>query len=62
MYFRTGYHYNKEAVTDGLVNIRYVETHLNISDALTKGLGSNKIKQHRPTLSGDVDIDQEMLQ
>ena len=36
MYFRTGYHYNKEAVKDKYVRIHFCPTELNISDAQTK--------------------------
>ena len=50
MYFRTGYHYNKEAVRDGYCTIERVDTHLNIADALTKALGPNKIRQFTPLL------------
>ena len=52
MYFRTGYHYNKEAVRDGYVHITYIHTASNISDACTKSLGSNKIKTFEPVLHG----------
>jgi hypothetical protein len=40
MYFRTGYHYNKEAVEDGYVSIQYCRSEDNVSDSMTKGLGS----------------------
>merc|ERR1711998_207617 len=52
MYFRTGYHYNKEAVRDKYVSVAYIHTSSNISDACTKGLGSNKIKTFEPVLHG----------
>ena len=52
MYFRTGYHYNKEAVNDGLVTIHYCETSVNVSDAQTKGLGPIKIEAFEPYLTG----------
>ena len=52
MYFRTGYHYNKEAVRDGYVQVRYAHTSWNFSDAMTKGLGSAKIKCFKPYLKG----------
>ena len=52
MYFRTGYHYNKEAVRDGYVHITHIHTASNISDACTKSLGSNKIKTFEPVLHG----------
>lgn len=52
MYFRTGYHYNKEAQRDGYVDVVYIKTDLNISDATTKALASNKIKEFEPQLHG----------
>ena len=52
MYFRTGYHYNKEAVRDGYVQVKYVHTSWNVSDILTKGLGSCKVKIFKPYLKG----------
>ena len=52
MYFRTGYHYNKEAVKDGYVDVKYIKTDHNISDACTKALGSNKVKSFEPALHG----------
>ena len=52
MYFRTGYHYNKEAVRDGYVQVKYVHTSWNVADILTKGLGSSKIKIFKPYLKG----------
>ena len=52
MYFRTGYHYNKEAVKDGYVDVKYIKTDYNISDACTKALGSNKVKSFEPALHG----------
>ena len=56
MYFRTGYHYNKEACRDGYVRVQYIETAANISDAMTKGLGSNKIKTFLPSLHGHTQL------
>ena len=38
MYFRTGYHYNKEAVRDKYVTVDYIVTHDNVADAVTKAL------------------------
>ena len=38
MYFRTGYHYNKEAVRDKYVKVSYIHTSLNLSDICTKSL------------------------
>ena len=52
MYFRTTYHYNKEAVRDGFVDVIYVKTDKNISDACTKALGTNKIREFVPILTG----------
>ena len=52
MYFRTHYHYNKEAVRDGYVCIHYIHTASNISDACTKALAANKIRAFEPILHG----------
>ena len=52
MYFRTGYHYNKEAVHDKYVTVQYINTQYNVSDVTTKGLGSNKIRDFYPYLHG----------
>ena len=52
MYFRTGYHYNKEAVRDKYVSVHYINTQFNLSDATTKSLASNKIGQFAPILHG----------
>jgi len=53
MYFRTGYHYNKEAVRDGYIAPpKYIASALNCSDACTKGLGANKIREFEPILHG----------
>jgi site-specific DNA-cytosine methylase len=52
MYFRTGYHYNKEAVEDGYVSIQYCRSEDNVSDSMTKALGSNKIRAVDGLLSG----------
>ena len=52
MYFRTGYHYNKEAVNDRYVCIDYLDTNSNPSDTHTKSLARVKIQQHRPFLHG----------
>ena len=59
MYFRTGYHYNKEAVRDGLVKVSYIDTAENISDAMTKGLGSNKIAQFKPIIHGHLPLNDD---
>ena len=53
MYFRTGYHYNKEAVRDGYCEVSYVHTSWNLADTMTKGLGSNKISFFSPYINGD---------
>ena len=52
MYFRTGYHYCKEAVRDKFCTIEYIDTAYNISDSMTKALGSNKIRHFRPYIMG----------
>ena len=52
MYFRTGYHYNKEQVRDGYVQIAYTHTSWNLADATTKALGSNKIGFFMPYING----------
>ena len=56
MYFRTGYHYNKEAVRDGYACVKYVHTSWNIADALTKGLANIKINFFKPYLHGHTPI------
>ena len=61
MCFRTGYHYNKEAVRDGYVDIKYINTAYNISDACTKALGKNKITMFEPVLHGHEVIDLDLL-
>ena len=61
MYFRTGYHYTKEAVRDGYVDIKYINTAYNISDACTKALGKNKITMFEPVLHGHEVIDLDLL-
>ena len=57
MYFRTGYHYNKEAVADKYCSITYIDTHHNVSDATTKSLGTNKIRFFEPILNGHHSTD-----
>ena len=52
MYFRTGYHYNKEAVRDKYVLVHYCPTDINIIDAGTKALGPIKIEGFEPQLHG----------
>ena len=52
MYFRTTYHYNKEAVRDGYVDVTYIKTDQNVADALTKALGGNKTQAFGGILSG----------
>ena len=52
MYFRTHYHYNKEAVRDKYVYVDYLDTQFNPSDVHTKGLARVKIMQHKPFLHG----------
>ena len=56
MYFCTGYHYNKEAVRDGYITVHYVHTSWNISDAMTKALGANKIDTFAPYVNGKVPL------
>ena len=43
---------SQEAVRDRYCEVQYIDTALNISDAMTKGLGSNKIRTFRPYLMG----------
>ena len=63
MYFRTGYHYNKEAVADGYCEVSYVHTSWNLSDAMTKALGSNKISFFSPYINGEKPVpDKKTLQ
>ena len=57
MYFRTSYHYNKEAVRDKYVSVHYINTQCNLSDVTTKALGSNKIREFQPYLHGQKPID-----
>ena len=52
MYFDAAFHYNKERVKAGDVNIYYVNTHSNVADPLTKGLGPIKEEQFREPLCG----------
>ena len=52
MYFRTGYHYNKEAVRDGYAEVVYCNTDDNIADATTKALGPAKVRVFKPQLTG----------
>ena len=52
MYFRTCYHYNKEEVAAGHVEVLWVPTALNISDTGTKGLGPLKIEYFEPSITG----------
>ena len=54
MYFRTGFHYNKEAVEDGYVTVQYTNTEENVADITTKSLASNKVKTFKPMLCGYV--------
>ena len=52
MYFRTGYHYYKEAVRDQYVSVHYAHTTQSISDACTKGLGPINIEGFEPLIHG----------
>ena len=56
MYFRTSYHYNKEALRDGIVAIYYCDTTVNVSDAQTKGLSPIKTEAFEPYLTGHKPI------
>ena len=59
MYFRSSYHYCKEAVRDGYVTVKYIDTAFNISDSLTKALASNKSRAFRYQLHGLEAIPEE---
>ena len=62
MYFRTGYHYCKEAVSDGYyVTVQYIATDRNISDPMTKALGGNKSREYTPVIHGIEDVDYDLL-
>ena len=52
MYFRTLFHYNKEEVEAGHVNVSYIPTALNISDVNTKGLGPIKHEYFEKCVTG----------
>ena len=52
MYFRTGYHYNKEAVESKFVRVLYCPTAINLIDCGTKALGPMKIESCEPQLHG----------
>ena len=52
MYINVTYHYNKEQVNAGEVDIFYINTHSNTSDPYTKGLGPVKEEGFRPALCG----------
>jgi len=56
MYFRTGYHYCKEAVRDQFVSVHYCHTSLNIIDTGTKALGPIKFEEFEPPLSGHAPL------
>ena len=61
MYFRTGYHYCKEAVRDEYVTVEYIDTALNIADTMTKALASNKIKDFHDSLHGLAPLPDSLL-
>jgi hypothetical protein len=61
MYFRTHYHFNKEAVRDKYCIVQYIDTKDNISDTMTKGLGKVKIEEFKPYLHGDIPLDPQFL-
>jgi len=52
MYFDAAFHYNKERVKAGDINVLYVNTNSNVADPLTKGLGPIKEEQFREPLCG----------
>ena len=52
MYFNVSYHYNKEQVKAGEVQVFYINTNLNVTDPMTKALPSIKSRFFRPLLSG----------
>ena len=56
MYFRTGYHYNKEAVAEGHVKIEYIKTDQNVADLFTKAIKKGVIRQLLDALLGYVDV------
>jgi len=60
MYFRTGYHYNKEACQDGYVSVRYIATENNISDTTTKGLAPIKFTEFDQLINGELPLPDEM--
>jgi hypothetical protein len=60
MYFRTGYHYNKEACQDGYVSVRFIETENNISDTTTKGLAPVKFTEFDQLINGELPLPDEM--
>ena len=52
MYFRTCYHYNKEEVAAGHVEVKWIPTALNIADTNTKALGPVKLDYFEPSITG----------
>ena len=52
MYFNVAYHYNKEQVKAGEVNVIYVASDANTSDILTKATGPVKEQAMRPAILG----------
>lgn len=52
MYFNVAYHYNKEQVKAGEVQVYYIRTHGNSADATTKALGPVKTSAFRQPLTG----------
>ena len=52
MYINVSYHYNKEQVNAGEVDIFYINTHANTSDPMTKGLGPIKEQAFQPAVCG----------
>ena len=52
MYFNVAYHYNKEQVKAGEVNVIYVASDANTSDILAKATGPVKEQAMRPAILG----------
>lgn len=52
MYFNVSYHYNKEQVAAGNVNVFYIRSQGNVSDTTTKALGPLKCDYFRHPLTG----------
>ena len=46
------YHYTRERVKDGEINVTYIETREMVADALTKSLPSERLRKHTKTMLG----------